>query len=125
MSSVACLHCGSPATVKAGRNHSGTQRYQCHACHRYFTPQPKEQGYGTDTRTLAVRLYLEGTSLRGTGRVLGVVHQSVANWIAAAERVLPAQVADRAPTETIEVDELATFIGGEAAHGGHHGRGGT
>ncbi len=125
MSSAPCPRCGSADTVKAGRNHSGTQRYLCSTCHRYFTPQRKAQGHGTDTRTLAVRLYLEGTSLRGTGRILGVVHQSVANWVAAAERALPEHVADGAPTETIEVDELETFIGGERAHGLDHGRGGA
>ena len=122
MSSAPCPRCGSADAVKAGRNHSGTRRYRCSACRRYFTPQPKEQGHGTDTRTLAVRLYLEGTSLRGTGRVLGVVHQSVANWVAAAERALPEQVADGEPTGTIEVDELETFIGGEGPHGVDHAR---
>jgi hypothetical protein len=94
-------------------------------CRRYFTPQPKEQGHDADTRTLAVRLYLEGTSLRGTGRIRGVVHQSVANWVAAAERALPEQVADGEPTETIEVDELETFVGGEGARGVDHGRSGA
>lgn len=118
-----CPRCESPATVKAGRNHSGTPRYQCHACRHYFTPHPKEQGHGVALHEQAVRLYLEGTSLRGTGRILGVVHQSVANWVAAAERALPEQVADAEPTETIEVDELETFIGGERAHGVDHGCG--
>jgi transposase-like protein len=122
MSPVLCAHCGSPQTVKAGHNRSGTQRYQCRICHRYSTPQPKEQGHGADTQALAVRLYLEGTSLRGTGRVLGVVHQSVANWVAAAAGRVPTQVADAQPTQTIEIDELETFIGGEGAHGRDHGR---
>lgn len=122
MSAVPCPHCGSPGTVKAGHNHSGTRRRHCPACRRYFTPQPKEQGHGGAVREQAVRLYLEGMSQRAIGRILGVVHQSVANWVAAAERALPERVADNEPAETIEVDELETFIGGEAPDDRHHAR---
>jgi hypothetical protein len=49
-------------------------------------------------------------SLRGIGRILGVVHQSVANWVAEAATGLPVTVGDVAPTGTIEVDERYTFI---------------
>ena len=122
MSAVPCPRCGSPTTVKAGRNHSGTQRYRCAACQRYFTPQPKEQGHGTAVHEQAVRLYLEGMSQRAIGRILGGVHQSVANWVAAAGRALPERVADDGPTESIEVDELETFIGGEGPDDRHHAR---
>lgn len=55
-------------------------------------------------------LYLQGISLRATGRTLGVVHQSVANWVAAAAAGLPTRVGDATPTETVEVDELFTFV---------------
>lgn len=34
MSPVPCIHCGSSATLKAGGNHSGSQRYRCLACRR-------------------------------------------------------------------------------------------
>ena len=44
------------------------------------------------------------------GRILGVVHQRVANWVAAAATALPATVSDPSPTETVEVDELFTFV---------------
>lgn len=62
------------------------------------------------THEQAVRLYLGGMSLRATGRLLGVVHQSVANWVAQAAARLPAGVGDATPSETIEVDELYTFV---------------
>ncbi len=45
-------------------------------------------------------------SLRAVGRILGVVHQRVA----AAATALPATVSDPSPTETVEVDELFTFV---------------
>lgn len=110
MSDAACSHCGALALIRAGRNRSGTQRWQCRACGRYTTLAPKEHGYSAETREMGVRLYLEGTSLRGTGRLLGAVHQTVANWVADAGRALPAQVADTGASETIEVDELETYV---------------
>lgn len=56
-------------------------------------------------------LYLEGLSMRAIGRQLGVHHQSVANWINAAEAKLPEQVADATHTEVVEIDELFTHVG--------------
>lgn len=107
-----CPHCGSAIGArKWGHNRAGTRRYRCIACQRSFTPAPKEQGHGVAVHDQAVRLYLEGMSLRGIGRLLGVVHQSIANWVAAAARHLPEQVSDARPTKTIEVDELYTFVG--------------
>lgn len=37
-------------------------------------------GYEATVRDQAVKLYLEGMNLRRMGRILGVHHQSVANW---------------------------------------------
>ncbi len=111
MPEAVCSHCGASSLIKAGRNRSGTQRRQCRACGRYTTLAPEEHGYSAETRELAVRLYLEGTSLRGAGRVRGAVHQTVANWVAATAQQLPAQVADTQATATVEVDELETFVG--------------
>lgn len=68
-------------------------------------------GYDSATRQRAVQLYLEGTSMRAIGRLLGVNHQSVANWIQQAAEQLPDTVTDTTPTETVEVDELVTFVG--------------
>ncbi len=111
MDTVTCPRCGARDHLhRDGRNRSGTQRYRCRACRRAFTPAQKEQGHGGATHEQAVRLYLEGMSLRATGRLLGVVHQSVANWVAEAAAGLPATVGDASPTETVEVDELYTFI---------------
>jgi len=68
-------------------------------------------GYEPVVREQALRLYLEGNSLRSIGRILHVHHQSVSNWVSAAEQRLPEQVADQTPTGTVEIDELFTFIG--------------
>lgn len=109
----ACPRCGQHRrVVKEGLNNKGgNQRYRCQDCNRYFTPQPWPNGYDADLRARAVSLYLEGLSMRAIGRQLGVHHQSVANWVNAAEANLPEQVADATPTEVVEIDELFTHVG--------------
>jgi transposase-like protein len=97
--------------VKAGFNRGGSQRLRCQACHSYFTPRPKPMGYDPAVREQALRLYLEGNSLRSIGRILHVHHQSVANWVNAYEKELPERVSDATPTGTVEVDELFTYVG--------------
>jgi transposase-like protein len=112
MTNPTCPYCLSPRQViKSGFNDSGSQRLRCQACHRYFTPAPKPAGVALATRNFALKLYLEGTSLRAIGRLLHINHQTVANWVAAEADRLPDQVSDHTPTENVEIDELFTFIG--------------
>lgn len=106
-----CPYCQSrDEQVKNGLNPSGTQRYRCNRCQRSYTPQRKRYGYGPEVRERAIRLYVEGINLRRIARILGVNHQSVANWVHAhAERLPPAPLPER--VETAELDELFTFVG--------------
>jgi transposase len=92
-------------------NHTGSQRMRCQSCRRYFTPNPKPMGYDQATREMAVRLYLEGMSFRGVGKVLSVHYLSVINWVNAHAAQLPEHVTDTTPSDTIETDELYTFVG--------------
>ena len=105
-----CPYCQSnDEQIKAGKNRSGTQRYLCKACGRHHTPEPKQQGYPDDVRRQAVQMYVDGANLRRIGRHLGVNHQSVANWVSAYAARLPAAPLPE-EVETIEMDELHTFI---------------
>jgi transposase-like protein len=97
--------------VKAGFNNTGSQRMRCQQCTRYFTPQRKPMGYDDQTKEQALRLYLEGMSMRGIGKVLRCNHQSVANWIDASHAQLPQEVTDTNPADKVEIDELFTFTG--------------
>lgn len=97
--------------VKNGRQSSGSQRYLCHRCGRRYTPEPKASGYPAQMRIQAARMYVDGMNLRRIARHLGVVHQTVANWMAAHADALP-ETAPVPPTvETAELDELFTFVG--------------
>jgi excisionase family DNA binding protein len=79
-----CPHCDtSKRQIKAGRNRTGTQRFLCRACERYYTRTSAPQGYSEATRREVLRLHRAGESLRTIGRLVGVNHQTVSNWIKA------------------------------------------
>jgi transposase-like protein len=82
-----CPHCEIETLTKAGFNQSGSQRYRCKVCKRYTTPAPNLNGFPADAHEQALKLYLEGNGLRGTGRLLHMVHQTVANWMNTAHTV--------------------------------------
>lgn len=116
-----CPYCGSSVRqTKAGWTTCGSQRYHCHACQRLYSPFPKEQGYPKETRQRAIHLYLEGNGLRGIARLLGVNPQSVSNWVNAYQAKLQEQT-PKLPipekVETVEMDELYTFLGSKKTVG--------
>ncbi len=109
---IQCPHCSSPERqTKSGHARTGSQRYRRKECQRIYTPDPKPLGYPEEIKREAVRLYLEGTNFRRIGRILGVNHQSVVNWVNSYHASLPAAEQSVARPETLEVDELFTFVG--------------
>jgi transposase len=56
-------------------------------------------------------MYLDGMNFRKIARHLGVVHQTVINWITTEADRLPDQPAQPESVETAELDELFTFVG--------------
>jgi transposase-like protein len=95
--------------MKAGFNHSGSQRYKCGECKRAYTPMPKEKGYPQETRMLVLRMYVEGSSQRSIARILKISPQSVSNWINAYVSKLPAAPMPDKP-KVAELDELYTYL---------------
>ena len=95
---------------KAGFNPSGSQRYRCGECNRVYTPKPTQRGYPEETRLLAIRMYVEGSSYGSIGRILKVNPQSVANWVSQYTAKLP-QAPMPAKVKKAELDELYTFVG--------------
>ena len=109
---IQCPHCSSSERqTKSGHTKTGSQRYKCRECQRIYTPEPKPLGYPEETKREAVRLYLEGTNFRRIGRILSVNHQSVVNWVNAYHAGLPAAAQAVSKPETLEMDELFTFVG--------------
>lgn len=108
-----CPHCQrTEEQVKIGHNRSGSQRYLCKVCRRKYTPTPKEAGYPEAVRRQVLELYVDGMNMRRIARMIGVSHQTVANWVTAHANRLP----DTPPLpektgEVHELDELFTFVG--------------
>lgn len=114
---IACPACAQTSRqLRVGRNRSGSQRYRCAFCGRKYTPHPKAHGYDETQRRQAIEWYVDGMGLRRIARHLGVVHQTVANWVAAHAATLPA-TPPAPPTDSqrllpvVELDELYTFAG--------------
>ncbi len=97
--------------IKVGRTRAGSQRYRCKVCGRYYTPEPKAQGYTDALRQQAVKLVADGVNFRRTARQLGVHPQSVINWFnAAVAQLPPAPLPDGRRLDVVEMDELFTFV---------------
>lgn len=114
---ITCPHCHQATRqLRVGRNRSGSQRYLCAFCQRKHTPQPTTHGYDAALRRQAIEWYVDGMGLRRIARHLGVVHQTVANWVATHAATLPeappAPPYDvQQPLPIVELDELYPFDG--------------
>ena len=97
--------------VKAGLNDSGSQRWRCKACRRYYTPERKLHGYPEGIRQQAVQMAVDGVNFRRIARQLGVNHQSVINWVNAHAAKLPANAPVPERVTTVELDEVFTWVG--------------
>lgn len=65
-------------------------------------------------------MYVDGTNFRRIARLLKVDPQSVANWVTAYHATLPPApqakpIAPEVAIDTVETDELFTFIGTKKA----------
>ena len=108
---ITCPHCHrTTSQVKVGLTPSGSQRYLCHHCQRKYTPHPKDPGYPESLRHQALQLYVDGMNLRRIARHLGIVHQTVANWVNARAASLPDHPPQPDTTTVVEQDELYTFV---------------
>ena len=106
-----CPKCKSARRqVKNGWNGSGSQKYRCRECGAGYTPEPKPKGYPAETRILAIRMYVEGSSYGSIARVLKVNPQTIANWVSAyAAQLPPAPLPQK--VRKAELDELYTYVG--------------
>lgn len=75
-----CPRCASVQSTKNGIV-NGLQRYKCKSCAYNFTVERKSSLIDTDTKRLAVVLYLEGLRVTTIAQLLEVSHVSVINWI--------------------------------------------
>lgn len=55
-------------------------------------------------------MYVDGLNFRRIGRLLGVHHQTVINWVNDAAARVPSVIPSPSDPETVELDELYTFV---------------
>lgn len=71
-----CHACQSPNIVRNGKNRVGNQRYKCKDCGVTRVLDSRLPTRQLDVGALE-RSYLEGQSLRATGRIFGISHVTV------------------------------------------------
>lgn len=75
-----CDRCERKNIVKNGKNRSGTQTYKCKDCGCCRVLDSKQKGRTVDPVALH-NAYNERQSLRATGRIFGVSHFAVQDWL--------------------------------------------
>jgi transposase-like protein len=105
-SALSCPKCSSThRQVRNGKAADARQRYLCQDCGYRYVLDPRSSAYPASLREQAVRLYLEQNGFRRIGRLLGVNHQTVVNWIREREKKQPPAPMPR-QGEIVEMDEL-------------------
>ena len=77
---VQCPYCHSTEVIKAGKQATGAQRYQCQnrqCARQIFLLQYQDRGRVPEVRRQVVDMVLNGSGIRDTARVLGVSSMTV------------------------------------------------
>ena len=104
-----CPKCQSERKIRNGVI-KGVQRYKCKDCGCNYTICFSQNTEEERKRRFALSMYLEGLGFRSIGRLLGVSHVSVLNWVRKYGRELDS-IRNPRPARTVELDELHTYVG--------------
>ena len=77
---VKCPHCGSEKVSKNGHNKTGKQVYNCNnseCSHRNFVEEYTNKGYDPKVREKVLKMAVDCTGTRATGRILGISKDTV------------------------------------------------
>ena len=77
---IRCPHCGSEQVSKNGHNKGGKQVYRCNnpeCSHRYFVEEYTNKACDPKVREQVLKLCVDCTGTRATGRILGIAKDSV------------------------------------------------
>ncbi len=102
---------------KFGKNRNGSQRYRCNACKLTITdvatrPVDKRR-VPAEKMNLALRMLLEGNSIRAVERLTGIFRDTIINNMVAlggkCKRFLERTI-NNLPVENVQVDEIWGFV---------------
>jgi transposase-like protein/IS1 family transposase len=111
------IACGHPEFQRFGRNRNGSARLRCKICGKTFTePQDKPLGnmyVPVADAKLALRLLVEGSSLRSTARITGLGRNTICKLLLrfgrACQRFMDARMVGLRPTH-LQFDEQWTYV---------------
>ena len=126
---VQCPHCHSTEVIKAGKQATGAQRYQCQngqCARRIFLLQYQDRGRVPEVRRQVVDMALNGSGVRDTARVLRISPTTVIAVLKKSRRAATRQPRVAAtpsftrrpvrgrPQRAAELDEMWSFVGAKA-----------
>ncbi len=115
-----CPSCPTARVVKNGLSRHGHQRYRCLACKTTFGDVDRRL-VDEDLKQSALRHYAEGVGLRATERLVGPSHNSIMRWVRQEVAGKALAKLDSAQIETIEADELWSYVGSKKQQFGSGG----
>jgi len=77
---VKCPHCRSEKVSKNGHNKTGKQVYNCNNAeckHKNFVEEYTYEAYKPETREKVLKMAVDCTGTRATGRILGISKDTV------------------------------------------------
>ena len=103
-----CKKCGSENYVKAGTV-EGEQRYKCKDCGCQFVPT-RQKGRSTNTKIIALFLYISGLSLRTIARFVKTDLHAVYRWILEYGRANYEKPEPQGEAVIVELDEMWHYL---------------
>ena len=103
---------------KFGKNRNGSQRYRCNVCKLTYTDESTRpvdhRCVESSKMTLALRMLLEGNSVRFVERLTGINRDTIIeNMVAAGEKCqrFMRVAITMVPVANVQVDEIWSFVG--------------
>ena len=109
-----CPKCGCAERTKNGHINN-RPRYRCRECKCDYTVAQKSTAKSVAVKRLALQMYLEGLGFRSIGRILGVSHVSVQDWIKKYGKQAE-ELRSEETIEVVEMDEMHSYIGQKKLH---------
>jgi transposase-like protein/IS1 family transposase len=118
-----CPSCAG-ASKRFGRHRNGLQRYRCLSCHKTFTEEHKpafriEDYLFTDQGRFAIKLLLEGTSVRSAERLTGLHRDAILRLLVEAGKrceILMDRLVRNVPATDVQTDEIWGYVAKKEGH---------
>jgi len=106
---ITCPSCSLPNIKKEWHNRSKKQRYRCKDCGKQFLTRYTYRAYLPETKTLIIKMTLNGSGIRDISRVLEISANTVLTTIKQrATEISEPRVPKR--IGNVETDEFRSFV---------------